>query len=281
MRRVHQPRPIASAGALALILALAGASVPAAAAPRTREARETEARKACAAGRVEAGIEILAELLTEYSHPNYIYNQGRCYQQNGKAEQAISRFKEYLRAAQDIPAADRERVERFIKELETELQAAAPPVATPPPTTETGPTVPEPAPPPAERKPPAEVSRTAPPAARGTGLRTAAITLGVVAVAGLTTGIVSSLRVQSLENEVATARVGQFSGVQLNQQQERARTFETLQWIGYGVGVAAAAGAVACLVLDSGPPGESASGVRLIGTLGPGGRPGLVLAGRF
>src|SRR5436190_22849262 len=113
----RRSRP-AIAGSLALTVALLTAGIRAEAAPRSREQRESEARKACAAGRVEAGIELLAELLTEYGHPNYIYNQGRCYQQNGKSEQAISRFKEYLRAARDISAEDRERVERFIKELE-------------------------------------------------------------------------------------------------------------------------------------------------------------------
>src|SRR3954469_10366673 len=118
---------LATLAMLATLLAAADAQ----AAPRTREQRETEARTACAAGRVEAGIEILAQLLTEFGHPNYIYNQARCYQQNGKAEQAISRFREFLRAAQDISPEERGRVERFIKELESELPAATPATATP------------------------------------------------------------------------------------------------------------------------------------------------------
>ena len=279
--------PPAIAGSLALTVALLTAGIRAEAAPRSREQRESEARRACAAGRVEAGIELLAELLTEYGHPNYIYNQGRCYQQNGKAEQAISRFKEYLRAARDISAEDRERVERFIKELEGEVQAAAPPVATPPPPT----AAPEPTttapvttgePPIHSTDPPVDVSRPMPPPAHSTGLRTAAIVLGVVAVAGLATGLVSSLQVRSLQNEVDNAKAGQYTGSQLVQKEQKAHTFETLQWVGYGIGGAAAVGAVVCLIMDSGQPaGDRASGVRLIGGVGPGGQTGLVLAGRF
>src|SRR4051794_5725972 len=112
-------------------LALVALGGEARGAPRSREQRETEARTACAAGRVEAGIEILAQLLTEYSHPNYIYTQARCYQQNGRAEQAISRFREYLRAVPEIAPEERARVERFIRELESEVPAPAPPATTP------------------------------------------------------------------------------------------------------------------------------------------------------
>jgi hypothetical protein len=276
MRRCHQPPAIA----FVLVGALLATAVRVEAAPRSREQREAEARKHCAAGRVEAGIEILAELLTEYSHPNYIYNQGRCYQQNGRAEQAIPRFKEYLRAAQDISADERERVERFIKELEAEVQAAAPAVPTPPPA-ETGTTAPtEPPAVPAEKPAPPEVTRTAPPPPRSAGLRTAAIALGVVSLAGLATGVVSTLQVQSLEKEAETARVGGITAVKLGQNREKARTYETLQWVGYGVGGAALVGAVVCLIMDRDAPAESA-GPRLTGTIGPGGQPGLVLSGRF
>ena len=81
--------------AVALCAGQSGRGKAQAATPR--EQAELEARKACAAGRVGEGIEMLAALLTEYGHANYIYNQARCYQQNGKLEQAISRFKEYGR----------------------------------------------------------------------------------------------------------------------------------------------------------------------------------------
>src|SRR4051812_26823182 len=88
-------------GAVLVATLVVPASLAHAAPPRTREQREADARKACAAGHVEEGIEILADLYAGYSHPNYIYNQGRCYQENGKGEQAVARFREYLRVATD------------------------------------------------------------------------------------------------------------------------------------------------------------------------------------
>lgn len=280
MHRCHRSGPT-SAGRVALIAALLVAS-GAQGAPRSREQREAEARKACAAGRVEAGIEILAELLTEYSHPNYIYNQARCYQQNGRSEQAISRFKEYLRAAQDITADERGRVERFIKELEAEVQAAqqqAAPPPPPPPAESTAAPPGETAAPEVVERPPAEVKRIPPPPPRSRTLRTAAIALGVVSLAGVATGVVSSLQVQSLEEEVQGAT--RLPAIKITQNQEKARTYETLQWVGYGVGAAALVGAVVCLILDDGGSAADRDGAQLTGTIGPGGQPGLVLSGRF
>ena len=272
MCRIVRSR-LAATATLLLLSALGGVGQ---AAPRTREQRETEARTACAAGRVEDGIEILAQLLTEYGHPNYIYNQARCYQQNGRAEQAISRFKEFLRTSRDISAEERARVEHFIKELEGELPAPAPPPTetTAPPPPPVVKSEPSPAPPP-------DLAKAAPPPAeRPRGLRTAAVALGALAVAGLTTGIVSTVQVRSLQNEIETTK-GVLTLPKLNEQQKKADRFEVLQWVGYGVGAAAAGGAIVCLILDSQQAEADRAGVRLYGTVGPGGQPRLVLAGRF
>jgi hypothetical protein len=124
---------------LAAAIAPAGATGSGAAAERARARREVAARRACAAGRVEQGIALLAALEKELRHPNYLYNQARCYQQNGRAEPAIARFRDYLRAD---PAASRDvrrQVERFIRELEAEVAVSAPviPGASPSTTTAT------------------------------------------------------------------------------------------------------------------------------------------------
>jgi hypothetical protein len=263
-----------------LIAAVLLAAPVARGAGKSREQREAEARKACAAGRVEAGIEILAELLTEYSHPNYIYNQARCYQQNGRPEPAISRFKEYLRAAADATPDERARVERFIKELEAEVQAAAPPA--PPPKSEAAPAVV--APPVAEPPPRPEVEVFEPePRARVYTLRIAAVALGAVGVAGLVTGVVSSLQVRSLNRQVAGLKVGDYDTGDLGAHHDKGHRWQTLQWVGYGIGGAALAGAVTCLFIDAGQRGdtEHAGRVHLVAGLDRGGRPGLGLAGGF
>jgi hypothetical protein len=270
-----------AAPALMLAVGLSFLGGPALGAGKSREQRESEARKDCARGRVDQGIETLADLLTEYGHPNYIYNQARCYQQNGRAEQAISRFKEYLRVATDASADERGRVERFIHELEAEVQASAPPPATPPPPRIEA----APAAEPAAARPPetVEATRSEPAPATSSGtLRTTAIVLGAVGAAGLVTGLVSSLRVHSLNQQVESARVGQFDTDQLKSQGDKGHFFQKLQWVGYGIGGAALAGAVTCLILDgTRRSGERAGRVRLIGGLDRGGRPQLAIAGGF
>jgi hypothetical protein len=62
-----------------------------------RRSREDEAKKACAVGDVSKGIDILAELFVESNRFVFVYNQGRCHQQNGHWEKAINRFEEFLR----------------------------------------------------------------------------------------------------------------------------------------------------------------------------------------
>jgi hypothetical protein len=84
------------------------------------EAREAEARKECAAGRYRRGVEILAELFVQTTEPIYVYNQGRCYEENGQLEQAITRFREYQNKLRASPGSAGEiaEVEARIKGLE-------------------------------------------------------------------------------------------------------------------------------------------------------------------
>jgi hypothetical protein len=91
-------------------------------APRARgadvESRQRAAKKACLLGNVDKGAEILADLYVETNDETYIYNQGRCFEQNGKNEQAALRFREYLRKAKNLRPADREGVLKKIGELQ-------------------------------------------------------------------------------------------------------------------------------------------------------------------
>jgi len=41
-------------------------------------------------------VDLLAQLFVETGDVNYIYNQGRCYEQNGKFGEAILRFREFF-----------------------------------------------------------------------------------------------------------------------------------------------------------------------------------------
>ena len=82
------------------------------------ESNERAAKKACLVGDVDKGAEILADLYVDTNDATYIYNQGRCFEQNGKNEQAVLRFKEYLRKAKNLSPADSEAVQKKIEELQ-------------------------------------------------------------------------------------------------------------------------------------------------------------------
>jgi hypothetical protein len=135
----------------------------AAAKPRAaarEQARERQAKKACLSGDYVNGIAILAGLFVETEDPTFLYNQGRCYEQNVRYVEAAERFREYLRKAENLSAGDRAEAEKHIADCEA---AAA---KTQPRAVADAPPAPAPAPSPADAAPsPAEVTSPAPPAA--------------------------------------------------------------------------------------------------------------------
>ena len=95
------------------------------------ESRERAAKRACLVGEVEKGAGILADLYVDTNDATYIYNQGRCFEQNGKNDQAVLRFKEYLRKAKDLPQAELDAVQKKINELQSATgQLGAQPAST-------------------------------------------------------------------------------------------------------------------------------------------------------
>jgi hypothetical protein len=164
---------------LAFVVALSlVAAVPARVLAAADE-REIQAREDFAAGRYQIALEIFARLYAETLHPNYLRNIGRCYQNLGDPDRAITSFRDYLHKGKNISADERAEVEGYIKDME-ELKraraagaagAAKPPTVSPP--TASSPTVSPPtaslpaAPPPAVEPAPratVDLTRTAPPA---------------------------------------------------------------------------------------------------------------------
>lgn len=95
-----------------------------------KEKKERAAMTACLSGDVAAGIALLAELYVSYLKPIYLFNQGRCYQQNGRYADAIARFREYQRKIRSIGEAPDGDADGHIKECEALLNGerpAAPP----------------------------------------------------------------------------------------------------------------------------------------------------------
>lgn len=106
----------------------------------TNESREKEARKDCLSGKSDAGIAILAELFAETKDTVYVHNQARCFQQATRFDEAIYRFREYLRIAKNLSAEERAEVDKHIAECQAGLveqekrTGAARPVPQPTPT---------------------------------------------------------------------------------------------------------------------------------------------------
>jgi hypothetical protein len=75
----------------------------------TRQSEEKAARRACLTGDYNKGVSILADLFVDTKEPLYVFNQGRCLEQNLRYREAIGRFEEYLRMGETmtLPQADR------------------------------------------------------------------------------------------------------------------------------------------------------------------------------
>lgn len=251
----------------------------------SRQAQERAARKACLTGDYAKGVSILADLFLASKDPTYIFNQGRCLEQNRKYEDAIARFQEYLVVAEPVLSReDREAAEKHISTCKENLaqqrgssstttapQPLAPlptppiPTPVPPPTPEpSGPIVVQPAPQPQ------------PPATRGSaGLRTAGIVTASVGVAAVVTAIVLNVKANSMVDEMENTDNGYSSA-----KADDRKTYETFSWMGYGVG-AACLGVGAVLFgfgLRSG--GSSPTSVALLPAVGPD-QTGAVLTGGF
>jgi hypothetical protein len=218
--------------------------------------RAVEARKACASGRVDRGIQLLADYFSKTNDATAIFNMARCYQQNGVADKAVLNFREYLRQARDLTPQDRLQVDNYIRELEAQQQAR--PATGPPALTASAPAAPEPP--------------THPPV-----LRTAAIVLGAAGVAAVAAGVAFGLKVRSVNGDLHDqTRTPDWPSYE--RRQKDGLTAETWQWVMLGVGGASLIGGAVCAVLSLPPRRESVTTLAAMPL--PGGA-GLVLAGRY
>ena len=129
------------------------------------DGREMRAREAFAAGQYQEALDGFVKLYAEKLHPNYLRNIGRCYQNLGEPEKAISSFREYLRKAKSVGSDERKEVEGYIKEMEDLKRQREAAVVTPPSTTTPTPAVTTaPAePPPLAAPPPVSLTLAQPP----------------------------------------------------------------------------------------------------------------------
>jgi hypothetical protein len=214
------------------------------------ESRERVAKKACLAGDVAKGVAILADLYVTTDNPVFIFNQGRCFEQNGKYEEAIIRFREFLLKNQDKGNPSDPSAEKHIANCQALLDsqrqrdkpassAAPAPTAAPPPAA-----APSPAPSAAPALGPAAGAVVVSPqpaqqaglANPGVGLRVAGIAAVAVGLAGIATGIALNVKANSIASDLETNRP------YLRSREDTRASYETWGWVGYGVGGACLAG---------------------------------------
>ena len=232
---------VAKAGWIAATVLLL-ATPPAGAA--SRDAKERAARTACLSGDYAKGITLLSELFVASEDPTYIYNQGRCFEQNAHYQEAIVRFQEYLRVNKRIKPADRADTQKHILDCQDLLaRQSVPPAATVAPAAVA--IAPQGVPASQPAAAPTVVTITAPlavaqpmvqtPGEPGSGLRAAGIITASVGGAALVAGILLNLKVNTMASDFQSP-----NGYTDSKESDR-KAYETFGWVSYGVGSACVA----------------------------------------
>jgi hypothetical protein len=242
-----------------------------------RETKERQARKACLSGDYAKGVAILSDLFVDTKDPTYVFNQGRCFEQNRRYEDAIARFQEYLRSPAKLSAADRATADQHITDCQNLLAKPTPAPLGPAPVT-AEPAKPEPNPTPistaAGRESEGTVSGVAVPPDTGKGLRRAGLVTAVVGGAGLVAGLVFNLKANSLAHTLE-----QPTSYTRSDASSRS-TYVTLGWTAYGVGAACVATGAVLYYLGLRSAHENEGSVALLPAVGPD-QVGAVMKGAF
>jgi len=255
------------------MLSLLLAATPAVAADRT--AQERAARKACLTGDYAKGVELLSDLFIDNKNTTYIFNQGRCFEQNRRYEDAIGRFEEYMRAAgASLSQEDKDIANKHIRDCRESLARERPaPSTTAPPTFVSPPPAltpkPEPSTEPVVVQPQPGSDRA------GSGLRAAGIVTASVGVAGVVTGVILNLKANSMIGDMEN-QPGAYTRGKAGDQ----NTYETLAWVGYGVGAACVVTGAILYGFGLNARARSSSNVALLPMVAPG-QAGALLAGEF
>jgi hypothetical protein len=223
------------------------------------EAKERAARKACLSGDYAKGVEILSDLFIDTKDSTHIFNQARCFEQNSRFEEAISRFREYLRKATTISPDDKADAEKHI----TDCQALLGQKSAPEPKAEPAAAAPSaPIPPPVAVLPvapaPEQVAAANETSSPGRGLRIAGIACGVVGVASVGAGVYYYTQARSYSDKVSRQGLNPIPA-----DQSAGKHAQTMQWVFYGAGAAAIATGTVLYVLGwpAADAGRSVAGV--------------------
>jgi hypothetical protein len=233
------------------------------------------AKKACIAGDYAKGVEILSDLYVETGDLNFVFNQGRCFEQNGRYQDAINRFHEYARKLKDAGKPADPEVERHIGDCQAmlgkqdgPLGAPAVPVAAAPETK-----TPEVSAAPVTVLPAPAAEPASPAGSRGGGLRMAGLAAVGLGVAGVITGVVLNVKANALADELDRTEYS------YSRSKDATRSsYKTWGWVSYGVGAACVVGGTVLYFLGRSQGGSSE--VALLPVAGPD-QVGAVLQGGF
>jgi tetratricopeptide (TPR) repeat protein len=207
---------------------------------------ERTARKACLSGNYVKGVELLSDLFVRTKEPTHIYNQARCYEQNGRFEEAILRFREFLVIkSKTLDAEERADAEQHLATCQALLEsnqakrAEAPrPSPIEPPTAVSPPT-------PSNPLVATSPDRREPARREDGGLRMVGLICGGAGVAAVGTGIYFYSKAASYSDKVSNQDPW-------NPADEAAgKRAETMQWVFYSAGGALLATGVVLYVLGS------------------------------
>jgi tetratricopeptide (TPR) repeat protein len=233
-----------------------------------KDAKERAARRACLTGDPVGGVGILADLFIDTHDTTYLFNQGRCLEQNRRYEDAISRFREYLIKAKALTVEEKADTEKHIAACESYLRDK--------PAEEKKPEAPKQAvvmaPTPSPIQPEGMVAE---PRARveraGAGLRGTGVAAAALGGAGLVAGLVLNLKVNSMASDLE-------NGYDPSVDSSR-KTYKAAMWVGYGAGAACLVGG-AVLSYVGWRRGQDSTSLALAPTVGPD-MIGTVIGGAF
>ena len=235
-----------------------------------REVQENAARKACMTGDYDRGISILADMFIEHRDPVFVFNQGRCLEQNARYKDAVMRFEEYLRLGDTmkLPEGAPEIAKKHIEDCKAKLAEESRPAAPPPVVQPVPQPLPQVTPPPPAPSPLVQPEPVNP----GNGLLVGGIVTGTVGVAAAVTGVFFGLKSNNMVDQMQTNRDSYTSSKHASQQ-----TYKTLAWVGYGVGATCIAGG-AVMIAIAASRSKAESQVAFVPVLGPG-QAGILLRG--
>lgn len=248
----------------ALFLVIASLATSQGAFAASKQAKERAAKKACLGGDPAKGVEILADLYVSTDQITYIFNQGRCFEQNNRYEEAIGRFREYLLkgtgqlSAEENAAAQKhiDTCESYLAQNNARAPVAPAPVAPAPVAPMATQTEPSAAPTVIQQRLPSD-------GRAGSGLRIAGISVASVGLAASVSAVLLNIKAYHMAKDLEKPD-------NFNRDTDNTRKqYKTLAWIGYGVGGACLVGGTVLYVLGWRAGRDSNSAVALVPSFGP------------